>query len=106
MGKITTRMQLDIMLLRINEKLGRPVKPYVRGPKGENSFRPAPGNIFLDNAYGGYSIREMMESGGERCVVTNGYFPKKQIMHQLEALEAGISLANNSHGAWNTWTTI
>lgn len=92
-----TIQQLEAKLLQINTVLGTPPKPWMTHANGH--ILPEGGCVFLDNAYNGYSIRQMMESGGEAVVVTSGYFPKREVMLQLEALYKGILLGHQKKPA-------
>ena len=78
---------LEVKLALINKALGTPAEPY---RKENGTVVVNEGCIFLDNAYGGFSICKMCNGGGQDTIITSGYFSKPIILHQLTALYKGI----------------
>lgn len=83
-----TKLQLDKKIDSINATLGTPLSPWTSTKA--DGINANIGCIFLDSAYGGYSIRRMCKSGGEEAVIVGGYYSKREIMLQLEAYHVGI----------------
>jgi len=60
-----TKANLEKVLERLNKELNRPLAPYTR--KADGTVSANAGCIVLDHApcYGGYTLYEMCENGGQ-----------------------------------------
>jgi hypothetical protein len=83
-----TDVQVSYLLHRINTQLGVSVEPWVADTN--NVLHAQPGCHFLDNAYGGYSLRKLSSPDGGEVVITHGYLPKREVYAQMQAYLAGI----------------
>jgi len=85
-----TQKDLEQMVRRINETLGRPLETYTKD-EDTGRYKANIGNFHLSGAYGGVALEEMeSESGGVRRVSTGGYGTKRELYRWMDAYLRGI----------------
>jgi len=80
--------QLNRQIKYLNELTGNPLKPYTF-KKGANI-----GCFYIDKAYGGYQLQQIVNKGGGcRTLLNTGYTSKKELYNNLNSFLLGIELA-------------
>ena len=89
---ISKKHMLQRKVERLNRLLGRPDEPYRKGEDGQ--IYGNKGHILLDHApiYGGYILREMCESTGEKNFGISRRISAKEMEIHLDGIFAGLSL--------------
>lgn len=74
----TSPAQLHSMVEKLNKKLNRPLVPFISGAavhdhETPQANRPCPGHLFVENiaSYGGWTLCEVTDKGGERHPLGN-----------------------------------
>lgn len=82
-----TKENLERAVMYLNKIAGTPEKPW---EQKDGKMVANIGCYFLDGAYGGYKIVQMVnESGGERSI-TQGYLPKRELYNLIHAYKDGF----------------
>lgn len=84
-----TEKDLQSACDRISRVCGTPLTPYSKSADG--TFSPNGSAYFIDFAYGGASLHQMMPTGtGERDVFGCGHVPKRDLYMRMHAYLAGL----------------
>jgi hypothetical protein len=90
----TTIKHLRPLVDRLNRTAGHPLEPWSRGEDGK--LRSNIGNFHIDQAYGGFSLHQMLsEDGAIRDVFRIGYVSARALYDQMHAFLRGIEYATN-----------
>ena len=84
-----TSKHLEGLVCRLNTLTNNPVGQYTILPGGK--YQANVGNYHLDGAYGGWSLRQVVnKSGGESDIFNSGYCTKKALYDMIHAYIRGI----------------
>lgn len=87
-----TKEGLGGLALTINEVTGNPTEKYERGEDGKMAAQI--GNYYISYAYGGSSLRRMVNtSGGASDVFGWGHMPKRALADLMHAFLRGYEAA-------------
>lgn len=90
MTRITDKM-LEARIAELNHLTGGAAAPWTKGTDGR--LRANIGNYYLDAAYGGVNLAQMVtDGGGITCPLGQGMRPKRELYGQLEAMLTGVKL--------------
>jgi len=88
MQRITIKA-LEQQVEQINSITGNPMEPY--STDGEGKFSANVGCYHISQAYGGVQLVRMAAGGGERCPLSQGHIPKRDLYNELNAFIAGLT---------------
>jgi hypothetical protein len=93
-NRITDKM-LERRIAELNQLTGQAPAPYHKNADG--TMRANIGTYYLDQAYGGVNLAQMVtDGGGITCPLGIGTRPKRELYGQLEAMLTGIKLAKGA----------
>jgi hypothetical protein len=85
-----TNAGLESIAGRINRIQRTPATPYVRGLDG--NLKAQIGCYFIDYAYGGVQLCQMVnDGGGVTDVLYSGHIPKRELADRMYAFIYGLS---------------
>jgi hypothetical protein len=88
--RITDKM-LENCIAKLNRLTGNAPAPWSKDAEGR--MRANLGAYYLDAAYGGVNLAQMVtEGGGITCPLGQGMRTKRELFGQLEAMITGIEL--------------
>jgi len=90
-----TKAALETRVHLLNLKLGEPRTPYVV----DDEFRHAmtqPGSYYVGQAYGGFRLEQMCDSGGSRDISKRG--TRREVYEFIGAMLAGIEALEAKRG--------
>ena len=89
MSNRVTEKDLQAIVDRLNRMMNSPMAPYVKDASGK--YTAQIGNYHLDYAYGGVSLRRMVNSsGGESDVLGIGHATKRELQGAMFAYIQGM----------------
>lgn len=81
MTERTTRAHLDAALAALRRASGRTAEPWTRGPDGHATANV--GALYLEGAYGGYRLCEIVTEGGAVRDLTPRWMPAGEMWAAL-----------------------
>lgn len=85
-----TQKDLENVCNRINIAAGTPVTAYNRE---DGKFTANIGNYYVDGAYGGVQLQQIVNEGGGCRTITSGYCTKRELYNQMHAFLKGLEVA-------------
>lgn len=83
---------LERLVSNLNRETNNPLEQYTR--QADGTLKANCGNYFLDNAYGGWRLCQVMnDQGGCRDVLHAGYRSKRECYDLVFAYRYGVSTA-------------
>lgn len=97
-NRITIKTLLSVCD-NLNRMTGSPMQPWVRNPDG-NGMTAQIGNYHIDQAYGGYQLNRMMNTGGGVTAPLGlGFGTARECYDKMRAYMAGLQDANDRRAA-------
>ena len=97
MAQRITQANLERLCSHVNKLLDRPATHWECDDDGR--WRGQIGNFYIDGAYGGVALHEVVtESGGVRDVLSTGHVPKRELYEKMHAWLSGIEYARQTRG--------
>lgn len=89
-----TEKHLKGLVDRLNSLTNNPMAPYT--VEADKKYNANIGNYHLDGAYGGWALRQMMNtSGGVHDIFNSGFMSKRNLYDMIHAYIKGIELKGN-----------
>ena len=85
--RITVTM-LELQVNHLNKITGHNNKPWTRS---DDNIKANIGTFYLDGAYGGYDVHEMVTENGGVKLVFGYHMPKRELYNRLNAFIDGIN---------------
>ena len=88
MNRVTNKT-LDFLAEALNKRTGHPVEAYSRQEDG--TYKANVGTYYIDGAYGGYALYQIVsEGGGIRDVFNRGHMKARELYDMMRAYELGL----------------
>ena len=89
-NRITDKM-LEVRIAELNRLTGHAAAPWTRDAEGK--MHANIGAYYLDAAYGGVNLAQMVnDGGGITCPLGQGMRPKRELFDQIGAMLTGLRL--------------